>query len=429
MKKIFVLFFAFFSALLLSLTVSAESDSDTAEFYKYLTECANSFEEKIDITDYVLENKWSVSELGTMIKYYYLSEPQLFFVDKEMQIKYNSSKTYFQIDFNYLYTEEQVKKMKKKMRKAALAATEAVTEDMSDAEKALVVHDYIVTNCSYDHEHEGYSAYDCLVKKSCVCQGYTLAYIYVMRDILGIECSAVFSDSQNHLWNYLKIDDNWYHVDLTADDPAFYTLSQKPYDGFASVLHKNFLLNDAQCKKSTELHRNWITLGLPAATGNDFEGLFCEKSSSPVYKIGGLWYYAMMDPDSPGIKYKKTNSSDIYTLIKTFDPKTGKSKTIKKVKSNWFVYRDSSTGEKFERKTWYIESYTKLAMVGDKLYFSTAESVYRLNIKTGKAKKIYTLKKTDSSIYGIAASGDNAIKICYKKDISYKNKYLKLRLS
>lgn len=428
MKRISVLFFTLFSALLLGLTASAKGETGTFEFYNYLTECANSFEEKIDITDYVLENGWSVSELGSLMKYYYLSEPQLFYVDKEIQIKYNTSKTYFQVDFSYIYTESQVKKMQKKMRKAALAATDGITEDMSDAEKALIVHDYIVTNCAYDHDHESYSAYDCLVNKSSVCQGYTLAYIYVMRDILGIECSAVFSDSENHLWNYLKIDGEWYHVDLTADDPAFYTLSQKPYDGFASVMHKNFLLNNAQCKKSSELHRNWTTLGLPAATSTDFEGIFCEKSTSPVYKINGLWYYVMVDPDSPGVNYKETKNRTIYTLIRTFDPKTGENKTLKRIKSNWYVYRNSTTGEKLEKKSWYLDTYSKLAMVGENLYFSSASSVYRLNTKTGKLKKIYTLSKANSSIYGIAANGENAIKICYKKDISYKNSFINLRL-
>lgn len=428
MKKILVFLAMFIAAVVFSTAVSAEKEVDNSEFFKYLTECAASYETEIDITDYVLDNGWELSDIGEALKQYYLSEPMLFFVKKEMQIRYNSSKTYFQVDFTYLYDESEVKQMKKEMKRAALKATDGISEDMSDAEKALVVHDYIIANCSYDHDHEGYSAYDCLVNKECVCQGYTLAYIYVMRDILGIDCSAILSDSQNHSWNYIKIEDEWYHVDLTADDPAFYTFSGKPYDGFAAVSHKNFLLNDKQCKKSTDLHRKWTTLGLPASDSTEFEGLFCEKSGSPVYKIDGLWYYVMVDPNSPGVNYKKTGDRSIYTLICTFDPLTGNTETVKRVKSNWYLYRNKTTGEKLTKKSWYVESYSKLALVDGELYYNTANAVYRLNTTTGKAKKVYTLKKT-GSIYGIAAVGEKKLRICYKKDISYKDSYIKLSLS
>lgn len=429
MKKILALLFMLTAAVVFSTTAFAESKTEYDEFFSYLTECAASYETEIDVSDYVLDNGWSLSDIGELLKQYYLSEPMLFYVKKEMQIRYNTSKTYFQIDFTYLYNEKEVAQMKKELRRAALKATDGITEDMSDAEKALVVHDYIITNCSYDHDHKGYSAYDCLVNKSCVCQGYTLAYIYVMRDILGINCSSILSDSQNHSWNYIEIDGEWYHVDLTADDPAFYTFSGKPYDGFAAVSHKNFLLNDKRCKKSTELHRKWSTLGLPASESTLYDGLFCEKSTSPVYKINGLWYYAMLDSTSPGVNYKTSGERSIYTLICTFDPLTGENKTIKRIESNWYLYRNRTTGEKLTKKSWYVDSYTKLALVGEKLYFNTADAVYRLNTQTGKLKKVYTLKKSNSGIYGIAAVGEKKLRICYKKDISYKDSYLKLSLS
>ena len=102
---------------------------------------------------------------------------------------------------------------------------------------------------------------------------------------------------------------------------------------------------------------------------------------------------------------------------------------IKQVKSNWFLYRNADTGKKLTKKSWYVESYLKLAVVGDTLYYNTADAIYRLNTSTGKAKKIYTLKKTDYSIYGIVAQSDTKLRICYKKDNSYSEKYLNLKLS
>ncbi len=433
MKKIAVIISViaavFSAALFFSSDSSAVNISENSEFYSYLLECANSYQKEIDVTKFVKENGWTTAQLSDSVKYFYMTEPGLFFVKQEMLIRYSNTGSKYQVEFKYLYKQSEIEKMRKKLRKAALSVTEAITSDMTDAEKALAVHDHIIANCKYDQSHTKYSAYDCLVGGSSVCQGYTLAYIYVLRDILGIDCSAVLSDSQNHSWNYVKIDDNWYHTDLTLDDPTFYTISDKPYDALGMVSHKNFLLNDKECKKSSELHRSWDVLGYPKSDSKDYSEIFCKNSNSYTHKIGGLWYYAELDAGSPGVNYKKSDDSTLYTNICAYDPKTGESCVIKQVKSNWFLYRNADTGKKLTKKSWYVESYLKLAGVGDTLYYNTADAIYRLNTSTGKAKKIYTLKKTDYSIYGIVAQSDTKLRICYKKDNSYSEKYLNLKLS
>lgn len=423
-----VLVAAVSSAVLFTAHSSAVKITDNSEFYSYLLECANSYQKEIDVTKYVKANGWTTSELSDSIKFFYMTEPGLFFVKQEMTIRYSESGSKYQVEFKYLYKESEIEKMRKKLRKAALDATEDITSDMTDAEKALSVHDYIIANCRYDQSHTKYSAYDCLVGGSSVCQGYSLAYIYVLRDILGIDCSVVLSDSQNHSWNYVKIDDNWYHTDLTLDDPTYYTLSDKPYDALGMVSHRNFLLNDSECRKSSELHSSWNTLGLPKSDGKEYSDIFCRSSNSYTHKIGDVWYYAELDSDSPGVNYKKSGDSTLYTNICTYNPKTGKSSVLKRVKSNWFLYRDADSGEKLTKKSWYIESYLKLARIGNTLYYNTASAVYRLNISTGKAKKIYTLKKTDCSIYGITAQDETKLRICYKKDNSYAEKYINLKI-
>lgn len=433
MKKIVILFAVIAavlsSALFFSSDAFAVNTDDNSEFYSYLLECANSYQKEIDVTKYVKAKGWKTSDLSDSIKSFYLTEPEMFFVKREITIRYSETGSKYLIEFKYLYKQSEVEKMRKKLRKAALDATEAVTPDMTDAEKALVVHDYIIANCKYDQSQTKYSAYDCLVKGSSVCQGYSLAYIYVLRDILGIDCSMVLSDSQNHSWNYVKIDDNWYHADLTADDPTFYTISDEPYDALGMISHKNFLLNDSECKKSSGLHRNWNTLGLPKANGKKYSNIFCRNSDSYTHKIGNLWYYAELDADSPGMNYKKTGDSTLYTNICTYNAETGENSVVKRVKSNWFLYRDADSGKKLAKKaTCYLKSYLKLARVGDTLYYNTASAVYRLDPSTGKAKKIYTLNKKDYSIYGITAQSETELRICYKKDNSYSEKYLNLKL-
>lgn len=107
----------------------------------------------------------------------------------------------------------------------------------TDYEKALWVHDYLVQNCEYDYStlisHEmhledgkslAFTSYGCLVNNKAVCDGYTKAYMLIMNK-LGVECGYVCGTGTNamgagsHSWNYIRLDDGYYMVDVTWDDP------------------------------------------------------------------------------------------------------------------------------------------------------------------------------------------------------------------
>lgn len=100
----------------------------------------------------------------------------------------------------------------------------------SDYEKALAAHDYIVKNCTYNKVaidngtlyDDDFSAYGVLLKKMAVCEGYAKAFKLLM-DIAGIECiivtGTVGESNTPHAWNMVKLDNEWYHIDVTYDDP------------------------------------------------------------------------------------------------------------------------------------------------------------------------------------------------------------------
>lgn len=420
---VFSMLFAFFPAF----SVPAAAETTDEEFFAYLTEQVHNFVESIDVSSYARRNKWTLKDVSGRLQQFYLLEPTLFFINNQkIMIQHNEANYLYKIQFDYLYSESRVRKMTEQMEKAAAKAIEGITDEMSEAEKALAVHDYLVLNNSYDHSMKKYSAYNCLVENTSTCQGYTLAYVYIMRDLLGMECSVVTSDSENHSWNYLKVDGSWYHVDLTADDLSYSSYGGKEYDGFGEVNHKNLLLSDAACKKSTDLHKNWQTFGLPAAKSTDYDDFFWQECRSAFSYRDGLWYYVSTDADSPGLNYKKGGSNDIVSEIRSYSFSSGQSETLKKVKSTWFVYRNADTGEKATKKSWYKRSFTKLAVCGDYLFYNTADKIYRIDLNTGKTKTVYTLKKSNMSIYAVVAVSEKKLKICYKYDMSYLDKYINL---
>lgn len=98
----------------------------------------------------------------------------------------------------------------------------------SDYEKIKIVHDYLIDNIEYDTtilQSNIYNIYGALVNKKCVCEGYAKAFQYLMNEI-GIDNVIVIgtgtnskSETENHAWNYVKLNDQWYAVDTTWDDP------------------------------------------------------------------------------------------------------------------------------------------------------------------------------------------------------------------
>lgn len=97
----------------------------------------------------------------------------------------------------------------------------------NDYDAVKYFHDEIVKRCRYDGEGENMlSAYGCLVDGEAVCEGYAKAFVLICS-YYGIECMPVTGDTTSgegivepHMWNLVKLDGKWYHLDLTWNDPV-----------------------------------------------------------------------------------------------------------------------------------------------------------------------------------------------------------------
>ncbi len=103
-------------------------------------------------------------------------------------------------------------------------------KDMTELQKALALHDWLVMNCQYDvttSRPNAHSAYGAIVEGYAVCDGYANAY----NDLLGrVGVTATYvlgrkplhlgEDPQLHAWSCVTIGGKKYHVDVTADDPV-----------------------------------------------------------------------------------------------------------------------------------------------------------------------------------------------------------------
>lgn len=123
-------------------------------------------------------------------------------------------------------SKEQVEDIFKQLEEEKNKITSTLS---GDKYKDIVkIHDYLVDNIEYDQTYNSlgtYSIYGALINKKSVCEGYAKAFKYLLNSV-GIDCEIVQGEatnskgeSESHAWNAVKLNDKWYLVDVTWDDP------------------------------------------------------------------------------------------------------------------------------------------------------------------------------------------------------------------
>lgn len=106
--------------------------------------------------------------------------------------------------------------------------TGALSADMNQYEIALVYYQWLCDHCEYDWDNASndYSAshiaYSALIDGKSVCDGYTGAYNLFLK-LEGIDCYALPSLSENHIWTVATLDGTEYHIDVTWGDQKGWT--------------------------------------------------------------------------------------------------------------------------------------------------------------------------------------------------------------
>ncbi|MGN0395360.1 MAG: transglutaminase domain-containing protein [Coprococcus sp.] len=188
-----------------------ESGKDTAVYYV----------RNVKKSDVHMINQYIDSAYGNVNTYRVIVESGDYLA---IQLDFELSDNYYVIR-KYLYNEEIPSDRPKAEKiydviKAFIDAN--ITIGMTDFDKEIAVHDFIVKNCAYgypENKDDAYTAYGVLVSHTAVCDGYAEAF-FMFMSCLGIECDIVVGDTSEglHAWNMIKLDDEWYHIDLTWDD-------------------------------------------------------------------------------------------------------------------------------------------------------------------------------------------------------------------
>ena len=177
-----------------------------------------------------LENESKLKHINDFIKPY----------NKYKNIKtssYNNGKV--DIKINHLYTEDDIKALDELVTNII---DEYSINNYNDINiKIKLFHDYLINHSSYDEDfinnhdngNESNKANGPLLHHKGVCSGYSDA-MSLFLDKINIDNIKVSNDI--HVWNAVNIDNTWYQIDSTFDDPV--SISNEDY-----LLHEYFMIS------------------------------------------------------------------------------------------------------------------------------------------------------------------------------------------
>lgn len=167
---------------------------------------------------------------------------------------YNSLKYYSNGVLTFTYSKDPATVMahKEKLKKKVEAIlSQIIKPNMTDYQKELAIHDYLVKNCEYDMigfkenriSDESFTAYGALCLGIAVCEGYSEAAC-ILLNRSGVETKIITGKSKGigHAWNLVKLEGEWYHLDITWNDPY-------QSDTISSIQYHYFNLTDSDISR------------------------------------------------------------------------------------------------------------------------------------------------------------------------------------
>ncbi len=242
-------------------------------------------------------------------------------------------------------------------------------DSISPADKCLLLHDRLAAWTAYDYDgyYGGtlpddspvYNAYGPLVNHLGVCNGYALAYNWLLEDV-GIRAWYENSDALDHGWSKVELDGELYYVDVTWDDvPSANEPETIPWDIPGFVSHSNFL-------------QSFQTFSSGHEDATDFD----DAPSSTLYET-----------------YFSQNASTEIVRIDDSDYFIEGTLLCKRNVDGTMIELENLNGMKRVGKTTYLMT-PKLTAIGSTLLYLTANGVYAYDTKTGESQAVFPTEST-----------------------------------
>ena len=209
--------------------------------------CDNEYETCIDDVKEITSNNSFLSNINNFVSPYNSYEKLNIEINNLGKIDISVEKT---------YTDEMINIIEQKVNEII---SNNISTETSNYDKIKIIHDYIIDNTTYDKEkaenlnmkttYNSHTAYGVLIQNYGICSGYADT-MSIFLDKFNIPNYRISSDG--HIWNLVKLDETWYHLDLTWDDPVI-------INGPQIISHDYFLISTSDLLLKDQTQHNFDT--------------------------------------------------------------------------------------------------------------------------------------------------------------------------
>ena len=215
-------------------------NSGTTNFYFY---CDESYDRCVDDVIDFANNQHILSNLNSFVHPYNSFD--------SIETNYNTFGR-IEIKINRVYDDDLIYDINMEVDRVL----NKLVEDTSDVKEFVkTIHDYIISISDYDVDkadkkitnYLSNTAYGPLLQGYAICSGYTDAMALFLHRYNIPNFKIV---SENHIWNVVMIDGEWYHLDLTWNDPVL-------SDGTDTIDYTYFLITTEELLEIEKTQHNF----------------------------------------------------------------------------------------------------------------------------------------------------------------------------
>ena len=334
----------------------------------YLYEKAMAHQDVIDVSSYGLTSQQVANTIQALLN----CCPELFFVDRAYghtssiaHLSYNMGKTEADEKLNEFYAKVD-------------EYLSLLNDNMDDFTKALILHDRLVLDHYYqiETETEYSSGYTFMLDGWGRCENYTEVYAYLLARE-GIKSEII--GYANHEWMMVCLDGQYYHVDVTWDDP--YSTAPIAVDSISNrsdkVRRTFFLLSDTALLADAQHGDGYNNYN--KATDTSYDGYAnLHGNDNLICYVNGELYTLYENDDNEGVIAVYNPESDTYTDCYLI--------------SDTWQYYDNIYG-------YWPGNFSSIAEYNGLLYFNGEHTINIYDPATGSVQEYY--RYNDSQLYGM----------------------------
>jgi len=270
-------------------------------------------EDKYDSDVYLLARahipSLSMAEVYTVKQAVAADHPEIFWLAGACTIGENMRDGKYAILYSY-YSYDEITERMARLEESLSSILNELDAGLSQYELEVRIHDILMRDVAYDDEaaerldrfSDAATSYGALVNKSALCIGYSTAAKLLLERV-GVESMTVTGKAsdgggQAHMWNLVRIEGQWYHLDVTWDAAYDYYHYFNLTDGMIGLNHETAPGYDKLTDQYLEDTGREMLFNFPLPVCNSTEYNYYEREAVKIADLktgAALLNQAIMD--------------------------------------------------------------------------------------------------------------------------------------